>query len=291
MVNQKATRHTIGSVGFTNFDYQEYGIMGVGKNRMPIINMDQYRDCSHDRDLHIECCKGLALAETLTTGMLIGALPPHEVEKYQGRTSWSEMLTSDWFDKNDRDGKHRQAIEEIAATGGTNAYAQINRYCYYALGSVIPWFFTLYLKNNDFNNKTRDITSWTKDSALFPQLVEYVKTLPFKEIGRVLFFATYPLSGVVTHRDSPVVEHSDHNINMFFDSGRPSYVWDDKLHEKTYLDPNAKSYFFNNRDYHGVDPEPVFRYTLRVDGTFTDELCEQLGLVEGKTWSWDYIKP
>ena len=35
--------------------------------------------------------------------------------------------------------------------------------------------------------------------------------------------------------------------------------------------------FFNNRDYHGVDPEPIFRYTLRVDGTFTDDLTEELG--------------
>ena len=62
----------------------------------------------------------------------------------------------------------------------------------------------------------------------------------------------------------------------------------EKKKEKIYLQDGAKSYFFNNRDYHGVDPEPVYRYTLRVDGTFTDELCKELGLENGYTWKWSY---
>ena len=291
MKNQTATRHKIGNVNFTNFKFDQYGIMGVGKNRNSIINMDKYINHDHDSDLHIECCKGLAMSKDYGTGMLIGSLPPHEVEKFHGHDSWSEMLNSDWFITNDPQGKHRLALEEIARDGGTEAYTMINKYCYYALGSVIPWFFTLYLKNNDFNSKTRDVTEWTSASKLFPNVMNYINTLPFKEVGRVLFFATYPNAGVVTHRDSPVVEHSDHNINLFFGGGsRPSYVWNDTLNEKVYLESGARSYFFNNRDYHGVDPEPVFRYTLRVDGTFTDELCQELGLINGKTWTWDYIK-
>ena len=288
MQNQKATRHSIGNLKYTNFPYEEFGILGVGKNRTPIINMDQYIDHSKDADLHIECCKGLAMSKDYGTGMLIGALPPHEVERYSGRTSWSEMLSSDQFKSLDPTGVHQKTIEEISYLGGADAYTMINKYMYYALGSVIPWFFTLYLKNNNFNTKTKDVTQWTEAAARFPNVVEYINILPFKEIGRVLFFATYPNAGVVTHRDSPVVEHSDHNINLFFDSGRPSFVWDEIKKEKVYLDQSAKSYFFNNRDYHGVDPEPYFRYTLRVDGTFTDEVCDQLGLVEGKTWQWSY---
>jgi len=163
------------------------------------------------------------------------------------------------------------------------------KYAYFAMGAVIPWFFALYLKKNDFNKKTHDLGQWTEAAKLFPNVVDYVNQLPFKTIGRVLFFTTYPNAGVVTHRDSIVTEHSDHNINLFFASGsRPSFVWDEKTKEKKYLDVNARSYFFNNRDYHGVDPEPVFRYTLRVDGTFTDELCDQLGLEDGYTWKWSY---
>ena len=91
------------------------------------------------------------------------------------------------------------------------------------------------------------------------------------------------------HRDGVVAEHKDHNINLFFTPGwRPSFVYDEITKEKVYLEQGARSYFFNNRDYHGVDPEPNFRYTLRIDGTFTDELQEELGLVDGYTWNWNY---
>jgi hypothetical protein len=51
--------------------------------------------------------------------------------------------------------------------------------------------------------------------------------------------------------------------------------------EKIYLQERATGYFFNNRDYHGVDPEPNFRYTLRVDGVFEDWLQDELELDNG----------
>jgi hypothetical protein len=165
----------------------------------------------------------------------------------------------------------------------------IYKYAYFAMGAVIPWFFACYLKHGDFNNKTKQNENWTENAKYFPKLIEYIKTLPFKEVGRIMFFTAYPNAGVVTHRDSIVAEHKDHNINLFFDSGwRPSFIWDEKTKEKVYLPEGARSYYFNNRDYHGVDPEPVFRYTVRIDGTFTDEMCEKLGLEDGYTWKWSY---
>ena len=288
MTNQQFSRHQIGDLKFTTFPFDKFGIMGVGKNRTPIINMDKYITHANDEELHLECCSGLAQVKDYGTGMLIGALPPHVTERFNGLTSWSEMLTSDWFKSIDHDRKHTKIISKLSV--GPDGYSNVNKYCYYALGSVIPWFFTYYLKTNDFTTKSKEISEWKPEAySLFPNVIEYIKTLPFKEIGRVLFFATYPGAGVVTHRDSPVVEHSDHNINLFFGGGsRPNYVWDEIKDEKIYLQSGARSYFFNNRDYHGVDPETRFRYTLRIDGTFTNELCEELRLIDGQTWSWNY---
>jgi hypothetical protein len=106
--------------------------------------------------------------------------------------------------------------------------------------------------------------------------------LPFKVVGRVLFFTTYPNAGVTAHRDYYVDSHKDQNINLFFAGGwRPSFIWDDIKNEKIYLESGATSYFFNNRDYHGVDPESAFRYTLRVDGVFEDWLQKELNLDNG----------
>lgn len=289
MYNQPHAHLFIANQPVPHFHFQKYGIKGVGKNRIPMINMDSFIDHSMDEQLHIECCRGLAKSTEYKLGMVYGAMAPWETEKYDDRKSWSEMMYE--LDKYDPTGVHRAEIERMMREiPKPELLSVVYKYMYFAMGAIIPWFFALYLKKTDFLNKTENIDSWEPTAENFPLLKEYIKTLPFKSIGRVLFFTTYPNAGVVTHRDSVVAEHKDHNINLFFNSGRPSFVWDEITNEKTYLDPTAKSYFFNNRDYHGVDPEPVFRYTLRIDGTFTDELCEQLGLEDGYTWKWSYEK-
>jgi hypothetical protein len=287
MKDQEHTYSKLHTQRVVSYPYAEYGIKGVGKNRVPIMSMDQYIDHSNDQQLHIECCKGLALSEEYKMGMVYGGIPPEEVARFAGHDCWSEMLQD--LDKHDPTGVHRAALKEVIEKSPGKEMQAMYKYAYFAMGAVIPWFFALYLKKNDFTKKTQDLGQWTEAAKLFPGVVEYVNRLPFKTVGRVLFFTTYPNAGVVTHRDSIVAEHSDHNINLFFASGgRPSFIWNEKTKEKTYLDKDARSYFFNNRDYHGVDPEPVFRYTLRIDGTFTDELCDQLGLENGYTWKWSY---
>jgi hypothetical protein len=281
---------TFGSQTITTWDYEEHGILGVGKQGVPIINMDQYINHDQDQQLHIECCKGLAVSRGYKTGMFGGAIIPEERSRFGNKDGYSEMLYH--LEKHDPLGDHKRALEEIADTVDPKFRSQaFYRYAYYALGAAIPWFFGLYLKENTFWNKTEDLGNWTEDAKHFPKLVQYIKTLPFKVVGRVLFFTSYPNAGVATHRDDIIAEHSDHNINIFFTPGwRPSFIWDEIRKEKVYLPSGASSYYFNNRDYHGVDPEPVFRYTLRIDGTFTDELCEQLDLEDGYTWRQSYME-
>lgn len=278
----------IGGVQIPHFNYCEYGAKGVGKNRQLIIPMDEYIDHSLDVELDTECCQGLALSNLIKMGMTYGDIPPEEAERLGSPGCWSTLVSD--LAKYDPTGKHYKALCEVAeAAPAGQALQSIYKYAYFAMGASIPWFFACYLKHSAFASKTNDNENWTENVKHFPKVLEYVKTLPFKEIGRIMFFTTYPNAGVVIHRDSVVAEHKDHNINLFFNSGwRPSFVWDEKTKEKHYLPAGARSYFFNNRDYHGVDPEHSFRYTLRIDGTFTDELCEKLGLEDGYTWKWPY---
>lgn len=252
-----------------------------------MVNMDEYIDHSMDAELHTECCIGLAKSTEYKLGMTYGSVPESEQQRLGSSECWSEMFRD--LKRYDPTGVHSAALKEIIDTTPKDMiYAALYKYAYFAMNAPIPWFFALYLKHANFMQKTEPNDTWTPAAANFPKLQEYLATLPFKNIGRVLLFTTYPNAGVMIHRDALVAEHKDHNINLFFSSGRPSFVWDEITHEKIYLDPNAKSYFFNNRDYHGVDPEPCFRYTVRVDGTFTDEMQEKLGLDEGYTWKWDY---
>jgi hypothetical protein len=268
-------------VTIPHFDFDKIGVQGIGINNTPIVNMDKYIDHSMDSELHTECLIGLSRCEQyFKQAMIFGDIPP------SSGVSWTNIIKN--LDKYDPTGNHRLAIEKLLTED--KSYKSVYRYMYFGMGAAIPWFFGLYLKDNAFFKKTSG-GNLTKASAEFPLLMEYIKSLPFKEIGRILFFATYPGAGVITHRDAHMIDHKDHNMNLFFEAGsRPSYVFNEINNEKIYLEKGAKSYFFNNRDYHGVDPEPNFRYTLRIDGTFTDELCEELGLVNGYTWHNNFKK-
>jgi hypothetical protein len=160
------------------------------------------------------------------------------------------------------------------------------RYCYFAMGGYSPWYGTVYLKRGHFLEKTKENlnSNWTAESEFFPQLKVFIESLKnnvFDEIGRCLFFISYPNVETIVHRDFLQNEHKDHCINFYFSKGRPAYIYDEIKKEKIYLDEKCRAYFFNNRDYHGVDAEPEFRYTLRVDGTFKKNISDQLGLIDG----------
>lgn len=269
-----------------HFDYKEIGIQGVGKHHYPIINMDKYVDHTNDNKIHLEICKGLALSQShFKIGMYGGDMPPEE-EQRLGSVSWTRILKE--IEKYDPTGEHRENINNIIHV--EKDVKSVYKYIYFALGGIMPWFFNLYIKENHFITKTKG-GKYTEAAKHFPLLIEYAENLPFKSVGRILIFTTFPNTGVAAHRDSMFLNHKDHAINLFFNSGdRPSYMWDEVNKEKLYLEKGARSYFFNNRDYHGVDPEPVFRYTVRVDGVFEDWLCDELGLENGYVGHTDYTK-
>ena len=42
------------------------------------------------------------------------------------------------------------------------------------------------------------------------------------------------------------------------------------------IEASSRSYWFNDMDYHGVEPDPVFRYSIRVGGAFERQFVKQL---------------
>ena len=38
----------------------------------------------------------------------------------------------------------------------------------------------------------------------------------------------------------------------------------------------GRAYWFNDQDDHGVDADPFFRYSIRVDGIFRDDFLARL---------------
>lgn len=269
----------------TSFPHCPAGPMGVGVQRQLMVGMDRYFDTSKFAELHSEVVLGLAKSRNWGFGKVLGTLPPELAA--ERKSDFPGPLLEN-LSALDPSGSHRAALNSI------HDHDTLWRYACFALGAVVPWFFTLYLRGQLFVQKQSlegQAMDWLPEAENFPKLVKFIEQdLPFASIGRVMFFATFPGAGVPAHRDYVVAPHKDHNINFFFDSWRPSFIYDELTKTKHYLEKPNRSYFFNNRDYHGCDPESVFRYTLRVDGTFKDEICRDLGMDAGYVFNWDYLK-
>lgn len=254
---------------FTNysFDYIETPIIGVGKQHEPFVNMEQYVDLTNADRIHKEIVFGLSKIDEYGWPEVVGAMPPG----FQG--SFEAEIYRSLKDREDQD-YHRDILNSLTDE------KQRRKYAIFALGALPPWWFSVMIRHSGFMEKAKmGREKWTKDAHHFPLLCDFIESCSaFTEIGRVLLFCTYPGVPVPPHRDFIVKTHSDHNINVFFDGGRRSYVYDCQTNQKSYIDPEWRAYFFNNRDYHGVDADEKFRYTLRIDGTFTQKVCQDLNL-------------
>tara|TARA_R110000803_G_scaffold96493_1_gene164646 strand:+ start:284 stop:1141 length:858 start_codon:yes stop_codon:yes gene_type:complete len=272
---------------YPSFKYEKVEVCGVGKGRLPFVDMDEYYDTNLNSSLYSECLVGLSLCsfKDFKFGNIVGGIPPYEKKTYGDNDSWTETLDNIMY--LDPTGIHRNNIDTILSKSD-DAFMAVQRYISMAMGATIPWYFACHLYSNTFQNKGIATGTYTDAIRHFPNLLSFIKTLPFKEVGRIMFFTTYPNGGVVTHRDNTKEAHKDHSINFFFKTGRPSFIWDPINEKKIYLDKDVSSYYFNNRDYHGVDPEPTFQFTLRVDGTFEDYVQQELGLEDGYTWKSEY---
>lgn len=119
----------------------------------------------------------------------------------------------------------------------------------------------------------------TKNKVLFPKLINFVSKLPFEDIGRVLIFINYPNSATPIHRDSEVEkQHREEFIWFRTNLKKRLFIFDVSKEEKHYVDANAA--FFNSNDYHGSEAGNVVHYSVRVDGIFSSQLRQKLGLDE-----------
>lgn len=108
-----------------------------------------------------------------------------------------------------------------------------------------------------------------------PFLDPWLKSLPFKEYGRVIFFITFANREAAAHRDLE---------STYYVPPRNEFIWIPLTQKKFYIltsenekvYPEDKIIWFNSTDYHGVDPLPHEQISLRIDGIFTDEFRKEI---------------
>jgi hypothetical protein len=112
----------------------------------------------------------------------------------------------------------------------------------------------------------------------FPKTIALVQTLPFVAIGRCNVMGLSSNDFGTVHRDrepSPDSrELADPFITLCPGSDKRLFLWDEEARHKHFID--GRAYWFNDADYHGVDADPWFRYSIRVDGVFEPAFLERL---------------
>jgi hypothetical protein len=138
-------------------------------------------------------------------------------------------------------------------------------------GVYFPWKVCYHLLENDrWDDKHRgEGKAFTPEAReVFPRTVALIESLPFTEVGRCVLFGLQPNDHAPLHRDTEpgaarqlaqsiaIAPRGDKRFFLQYAPDAPPEVI------------TARAYWFNDMDYHGVLPDPHFRYSIRVDGVF-----------------------
>lgn len=112
--------------------------------------------------------------------------------------------------------------------------------------------------------------------TFFPKTIALAKSLPFVHIGRCNVMGLRANDHGTVHRDGEPDEQDepDHFITICPAGDKRLFLWDEETREKTPV--AGRAYWFNDHDYHGVEADPFFRYSIRVDGVFRPDFLEEL---------------
>jgi hypothetical protein len=153
------------------------------------------------------------------------------------------------------------------------------RWLTYGFGAYFPWKVCVHLLENEawedkHSGAGKDFTDVARER--FPRTVELVRGLPFREIGRVVIFGLLPNDHAPAHRDSEPGRALSIAQSISLDPrGTKRFYLTDVDHEREH-DVEARAYWFNDMDYHGVHADPFFRYSIRVDGVFQPSFLKDL---------------
>jgi glycine betaine catabolism A len=261
----------------------------IGLFGRPFADLEHLVDDGALAALDREVTMGLARVETSQTGgslKWMGVVAPWCVDDdYLDSMHVIESLDDDAF--RDfvalADEPERFAGGRGEAAFGDETDNPLNReqmrYLAFRHGVYFPWKVCYHLLENDrWEDKHSGAGKHFGEEAkeVFPRTIEVIRALPFREIGRVVIF------GLLSNDHAPLHRDSEPGRAL---SVAQSITIDPRGNKRFYLQNaegdapevvGARVYWFNDMDYHGVLPDPFFRYSIRVDGVFHDAFVRDL---------------
>ena len=274
------------------------GITGIFGR--PFIDLEPYLDLAGLAEVHDEICLALTRVPVDYTGgshRSMGIMPPSCAAS--ALADYGEVIramSAEDFRTFVSLADDPRAIESLPREelefGEERDHALSRRqmlWLKFRFGVYFPWkAYVELIPNRLWTEKAesagKDFTRQAR--AFFPKTIELVKRLPFESIGRCNVMGLEAHDHGTVHRDGDPHHQTspDHFITICPAGNKRLFVWDESrapgggapgaAGPKTHV--QGRAYWFNDHDYHGVEPDPFFRYSLRVDGVFQPELLERL---------------
>jgi hypothetical protein len=262
----------------------------------PYVDLSEYVDTRHFERLDREVSLGLCHVEPSYTGgslKWMGVVAPwvdadpfadygriigaFSAEEFRDFVSLGEDPT-----RFDAERRHEYSFGDETDHPLT---PQQMRYLKYRYGVYFPWQVCYhFLENDRWEDKHSGAGKRFDPLAerVFPETVAFIRSLPFAEIGRAVLFGLEASHHAPAHRDSEPGQSLAVAQSISFDprGNKRFYVCDPENRERHVVD--SRIYWFNDMDYHGVEPDPFFRYSIRVDGVFERGFVKRLQAAYGR---------
>jgi Rieske 2Fe-2S family protein len=249
----------------------------------PFINLEALLDMRPLPEMHEEICYSLARVGLSYTGGNLKwqkvVAPGVAADSYADYGQVISRFSKEEFvrfiqlaqDPQDFDVERYQEYEFGDETENPLTTEQL-LYLKYRYGVYFPWKVAYHLIENDFwedKNSGAGKGFLPEAEELFPKTCDYLRRLPFTQIGRCLIFGVEANDHAPLHRDTEPGSKPeiDHCITICPTGEKRFYLSaTGSGDERTPV--TAKLYWFNDMDWHGVAPGPSFTYSIRADGVF-----------------------
>jgi len=115
----------------------------------------------------------------------------------------------------------------------------------------------------------------TESAAEFSELMDFIKTLPFEQTGRMLIIYDNKASEVPAHRDHLETDVCHEFIWFRTNLRKPFYVYNAQTQEKLYVE-SYSAWFDTVNQFHGSDAVSGLSFSIRVDGIFSPEFRKNI---------------
>lgn len=260
----------------------------------PFLDLSAYVDLGALAALNEEICLGLAHVPWRVTGgshRSMGIVPPSRageclvdyVEVIRGMSRAERAVLASLADEPelalDASLDAALARADVGEERAVPLSPRQARWLEARYGVYFPWAaYVELVPNGRWETKAQPAgKAFTRDALLhFPRTVAFVRGLPFDGIGSVKILGLRANDHGTTHRDREPLPGvpPDPFVTICPRGDKRLFLWDEEARAKTYAP--SRVYWFNDADYHGVEADPFFRYSIRVDGPFTARFASAL---------------